>query len=81
MANDQVRATTVINAPSEAIFAVLADPTTHAAIDGTGWVREALDNNERGPQQPHLGQLVRQPGRAGRRQDSTRYRPKAPLSP
>src|ERR1700735_3345813 len=24
-------------------FAVLADPATHAAIDGTGWVQEAAD--------------------------------------
>jgi hypothetical protein len=28
---------------SEVIFGVLADPTQHAAIDGTGWVSEALD--------------------------------------
>jgi uncharacterized protein YndB with AHSA1/START domain len=34
--NDRVSATTVINAPAEAIFAVLADPAKHAAIDGTG---------------------------------------------
>lgn len=40
MADDSVSATTVINAPPEAIFAVLADPAKHAAIDGTGWVRE-----------------------------------------
>ena len=44
MADDSVSATTVINAPAEAIFAVLADPAKHAAIDGTGWVREALDS-------------------------------------
>ncbi len=25
------------------VFAVLADPASHAAIDGTGWVRESLD--------------------------------------
>jgi hypothetical protein len=25
------------------VFDILADPTTHPAIDGTGWVREALD--------------------------------------
>ena len=43
MADDSVSATTVINAPAEAIFAVLADPALHATIDGTGWVREALD--------------------------------------
>ncbi|MDA8313310.1 MAG: polyketide cyclase [Actinomycetota bacterium] len=43
MADDQVSATKVIDAPAEAIFAVLADPVQHAAIDGTGWVREARD--------------------------------------
>ena len=44
MADDSVSATTVINAPAEDIFAVLADPAKHAAIDGTGWVRETLDS-------------------------------------
>ncbi|MGH9090831.1 MAG: polyketide cyclase [Acidimicrobiales bacterium] len=43
MGDDRVSATTVIAAPAEAIFAVLADPATHAAIDGTGWVRDARD--------------------------------------
>ncbi len=43
MADERVSATTVIQAPAEAIFAVLADPAKHAAIDGTGWVREAVD--------------------------------------
>jgi len=33
-----------IDAPAEAIFTVLADPAKHAAIDGTGWVREPLDS-------------------------------------
>ena len=40
MADDRVRATAVIGAPAEVIFAVLADPAKHAAIDGTGWVRD-----------------------------------------
>jgi uncharacterized protein YndB with AHSA1/START domain len=44
MADETLSATTIIDAPAEAIFAVLADPTRHAAIDGTGWVREALDS-------------------------------------
>jgi uncharacterized protein YndB with AHSA1/START domain len=35
--------TTVINAPDQTVFDVLADPSTHPAIDGTGWVRESLD--------------------------------------
>src|SRR5436309_3867975 len=44
MPDDRVSTTKVINAPAEAIFAVLADPAKHAAIDGTGWVRETLDS-------------------------------------
>ena len=36
-------ASTTVNAPVQAVFDVLADPSTHAAIDGTGWVRESLD--------------------------------------
>ena len=44
MADETVSATTIINAPAEAVFAVLADPGNHAAIDGTGWVREPLDS-------------------------------------
>ena len=43
MADDRVSVTMVINAPAEAIFAVLTDPAQHAAIDGTGWVSEPLD--------------------------------------
>ncbi len=44
MADDRVSASTVITAPAKAIFAVLADPAKHAAIDGTGWVRQARDS-------------------------------------
>jgi uncharacterized protein YndB with AHSA1/START domain len=44
MTDETISATTIINAPAEAIFAVLADPATHAAIDGTGGVREPLDS-------------------------------------
>lgn len=44
MADDSLSATRVVNAPVEATFAVLADPEKHAAIDGTGWVRGALDS-------------------------------------
>lgn len=36
-------AITPIDATPDAVFAVLADPASHAAIDGTGWVREPLD--------------------------------------
>ena len=45
MADDTLSATRVIDAPAEVIFAVLADPAKHAAIDGTGWVRETLDSS------------------------------------
>lgn len=37
---DNVSATLTVAAPADRVFAVLADPTTHAAIDGTGWVQE-----------------------------------------
>uniref|UniRef100_A0A5Q5BHF0 Polyketide cyclase n=2 Tax=unclassified Mycobacterium TaxID=2642494 RepID=A0A5Q5BHF0_MYCSS len=43
MPNDVMTAKTTVDAAAEAVFAVLADPSTHAAIDGTGWVRESLD--------------------------------------
>jgi hypothetical protein len=43
MTNDTITARLTIPAPAETVFDVLADPTTHPAIDGTGWVREALD--------------------------------------
>jgi uncharacterized protein YndB with AHSA1/START domain len=44
MTTDTLTAAITIPAPAETVFVVLADPTTHAAIDGTGWVREALDS-------------------------------------
>ncbi len=43
MTNETVSAIITIKAPAEAVFAILANPASHAAIDGTGWVREALD--------------------------------------
>lgn len=43
MTNETLRATTTIAAPADAVFAALADPTSHPAIDGTGWVTKALD--------------------------------------
>lgn len=44
MADESISATQTIDAPPDVIFAVLADPAKHAAIDGTGWVREPLDS-------------------------------------
>jgi hypothetical protein len=43
VASETVSAKISIKAPAEAIFAVLIDPAKHAAIDGTGWVRDPLD--------------------------------------
>lgn len=33
----------IVHRAATRVFAVLADPTTHAAIDGTGWVQESAD--------------------------------------
>ena len=43
MDQENVSATLTITVPAARLFAVLADPATHAAIDGTGWVRAAAD--------------------------------------
>ena len=44
MTEEIVSATTTISTSAEAVFAVLADPSRHAAIDGTGWVRDSRDD-------------------------------------
>ena len=41
--SDRVAASTTIEAAPAAVFAMLADPSAHAAIDGTGRVRGSLD--------------------------------------
>jgi uncharacterized protein YndB with AHSA1/START domain len=41
--DESMSANTTVQAPVDIVFRVLADPSTHAAIDGTGWVRESLD--------------------------------------
>jgi hypothetical protein len=43
VAEENVTATLTVAEPVGRVFTVLADPTTHPAIDGTGWVREAVD--------------------------------------
>ena len=43
MSVETLTAATTIDASPEAVFEVLAAPSTHAAIDGTGRVREARD--------------------------------------
>ncbi len=55
MEPERVTASTTIEATLEAVFAVLADPSTHAAIDGTGWVQEAIDR----PALAEVGQIFR----------------------
>lgn len=44
MATESMSASTTIEAGPAAVFAVLADPSAHADIDGTGWVRGSLDH-------------------------------------
>lgn len=41
--HETMTATRSIATTPEYVFAVLSDPSQHAAIDGTGWVRESLD--------------------------------------
>jgi hypothetical protein len=43
MDREQVSAAMTVALPAAAVFAVLADPTTHSSIDGTGWVQEPVD--------------------------------------
>ena len=55
MTDETMSAACTINVPAETVFAVLADPATHQAIDGTGWVRESLD----GKRLTEVGQVFR----------------------
>ena len=43
MTEEHMSVTSTVDAPAETVFDVLADPSTHEAIDGTGWVRESRD--------------------------------------
>ena len=45
MGADRLVASTSIEASPEEVFAVLADPSSHAAVDGTGWVQGSLDGD------------------------------------
>jgi hypothetical protein len=55
MTEEHVQARTTVNAPVEAVFDVLADPSTHPSIDGTGWVRDSLN----GKPLTEVGQIFR----------------------
>lgn len=43
METESMTASTTIDAAPKDVFAVLTDPSNHADIDGTGWVRKSLD--------------------------------------
>ncbi|ULE34251.1 SRPBCC family protein [Mycobacterium sp. IDR2000157661] len=55
MNSETVQTSITVNAAMETVFDVLADPTQHAGIDGTGWVRESLD----GMPLTEVGQIFR----------------------
>ncbi len=55
MNEEKVSATLTVAAPVARVFAVLADPVTHAAIDGTGWVQEPVGQSPL----TELGQVFR----------------------
>ncbi len=45
MEPERIAMSTTIEAAPDAVFAVLADPSAHADIDGTGWVRGDVDGD------------------------------------
>jgi hypothetical protein len=55
MTEERLQATISVDAPIETVFDVLADPSTHRHIDGTGWVRDSLD----GKLLTEVGQIFR----------------------
>jgi uncharacterized protein YndB with AHSA1/START domain len=55
MSEENVIVSTTIDAPADTVFGVLADPSTHEAIDGTGWVRQPVD----GKRLTETGQIFR----------------------
>jgi hypothetical protein len=79
MEAERVTASTTIEAAPGAVFAVLADPSAHADIDGTGWVRVSpgrrshhrrrpgVPDGDVPPEPPGQGVQDRQPGRGVRR--------------
>lgn len=55
MSKDTISVSATVNAPVEVVFGVLSDPTTHEAIDGTGWVRQPVE----GKPLSEVGQVFR----------------------
>src|ERR1700709_1378256 len=43
MTTESMNVRTTADATAHAVFGVLADPSTQAGVDGTGWVGESLD--------------------------------------
>lgn len=54
---DRLHVTRIMAAAAETVFAALADPATHAAIDGTGWIRDSAG----GAPLTAVGQIFRMP--------------------
>ena len=50
-----MKTTLTVEATAQDVFDILADPSTHQAIDGTGWVRQPLD----GKRLTETGQVFR----------------------
>ncbi|MEV7377457.1 hypothetical protein [Streptomyces lydicus] len=61
MDQENVSATLTVAVPAARGFAVPADPTTHSAIDGTGWVQEAADRDRRAAGRADVRKEVRCP--------------------
>ena len=55
MTAETMSVATTIHAPAQKVFDILADPSTHQAIDGTGWVRQPLE----GKRLTETGQVFR----------------------
>ena len=55
ISQENLSATLTFAVPAARVFAVLADPTTHSSIDGTGWVQDSAD----GVPLTEVGQIFR----------------------
>jgi hypothetical protein len=55
MTDERMKTTLTVEATAQDVFDILADPSTHQAIDGTGWVRQPLD----GKRLTETGQVFR----------------------
>ena len=83
MTDETMIVSTTVDAPADTVFAVLADPATHPAIDGTGWVRESLDGQPlRAPAGQSIAAALLASGRRALRPSPVRLpRPRLARSP